>query len=410
VTYLDSAASSLVPRSVIEAVNEYYEKSGVNIHRGVYKASAWATDIYEATRKEVSDFIDAKNCDIIYTRNATEGLNLVAASLSQVDKELSDFNGYSAWKTGFQSGDVILISESEHHANIVPWMMLQRKFNLEIFYIPVLDNGVLDFQSFLHLKSVLRNKTVKIVSLAHVSNVTGVYHDLSVYEAYAREKGAIFVVDAAQSVCHERISQTGLNADFLVFSAHKMLGPSGIGILCGKKELLTVLPPYQTGGDMIEVVAKDRLTFQTSPQRFEAGTPHIAGVFGLSEAVKILQNFEQSDMEKNEEELTLLLLERLSREKGIKIQGPVYEDVRDKKIKKAGLVSFTLNGVHPHDVGTIFDSKDVAIRVGHHCCQILMKVFQVPATCRASLYMYNDENDIENFFKALHEVKSVFGL
>ena len=405
--FLDSAASSLTPHTVIQAVTKYYEECSVNIHRGVYEASREATEVYENTREVVKKFLKSETRDqVVYLRNATEGFNLLAVSLSQVDSLKN--SAYSAWRTGFSPKDVIILSESEHHANIVPWQILAERCSLEIEYIPVRpENGSLNLDAFEEMKNKLQNRCVKIVSLAQASNVTGIVHDLSVFKDYAREKGALFVVDGAQSVCHQKIDLKQMDPDFFIFSGHKMLAPTGIGILWGKDEIMKDLPPFMGGGDMILSVTKSKTVYNALPHKFEAGTPHIAGVFGLRAAIEYLEALEWKELEESERFLTLYAMRRLQ-ETGVTVHGPDLEEVESGDVQKIGVVSFGLDSVHPHDVGSILDQENIAIRVGHHCCQILMHAWSVPATCRASLYLYNDESDIDCLIKGISKIKEIF--
>ena len=405
--FLDSAASSLTPIQVSNAVRKYNEEYGVNIHRGVYKASQEATEVYEETRNVVKEFLNSgDDGEVIYTRNATESLNLVANCLSQVNG--LSMEGFHAWQDGFKPNDVIILSESEHHANIVPWQMLAEKHSLEIVYIPIrLKNGALDIEAFERLKKKYENACVKVVSLAHVSNVTGIAHDLTPFRDYAREKGAIFIVDGAQSVCHTQIYVQEIDCDFFVFSAHKMLGPTGIGILWGRKNILERFPPFMGGGDMILSVSKEKTIYNQAPHKFEAGTPDISGVFGLRAAIEYLQKYGMQNLTEREESLTNYALEQME-SIGLKIYGPSHQEVQSGLVKKASVISFGIDNIHPHDVGTILDQEKIAIRTGHHCCQILMDAWKVPATCRASFYIYNDKEDVDHLINAVSRVRKVF--
>ncbi len=406
-TFLDSAASSLTPKPVIEAVQRYYEKYSVNIHRGVYKASMEASQIYEEGREKIKIFLNS--CDdgiVVYVRNTTEGLNLITQCLSQVSS--LNNSSYFAWSRGFSSGDIILLSESEHHANIVPWQIIANRHSLKIEYLPInLDNGTINLEVFEDFKKKLKNKCVKIVSLAQASNVTGIMHDLTPFQKYAREKGALFIVDGAQSVCHSRIDLKELDPDFFVFSGHKMLGPTGIGILWGKAELMKKLPPYMGGGDMILSVSKEKIVYNTPPHKFEAGTPDIAGVFGLQAAIDYINSFDRQELEKKENYLIMYAMKKM-KEAGLIIYGPKLEEIEKGHIKKIGVISFGISSVHPHDVGSILDQENIAIRVGHHCCQILMEAWKAPATCRASIHLYNDVQDIDHLMVGITEVKKIF--
>ena len=393
VTFLDSAASSLTPFSVIEVIKQYYEECSVNIHRGVYEASMKATEIYENTREKINTFLNANDeGDIIYVRNTTEGLNLITHCLSEE----------------FSKGDVILLSESEHHANIVPWQMITKKCSLQIEYLPIhKKNGLFDMEAFDVLKQKLQNRRLKVISLAQTSNVTGVNHDLTPFRDYAREKEALFIVDGAQSVCHTKIDLQKLSPDFFVFSGHKMLGPTGIGVLWGKKKLTKRLPPFLGGGDMILSVSKEKTIYNMSPYKFEAGTPNISGVFGLGAAVDYFNGLDRNVLEKREKSLTMYAMKQMA-DAGLMIHGPSLEEVQRGDVQKIGVISFNVGSVHPHDVGTVLSQDDIAIRVGHHCCQILMSVWGVSATCRASLYLYNDKQDIDRLIEGVSKVKEIF--
>ena len=408
--FLDSAASSLKPTPVIEAIKKYYDCYSVNIHRGVYKASMEASEIYESTRTKVANFIGSKNGnEIVYTRNATEGFNLLSYTLPY-SYSLSKIPYLTAWKEPFQKGDVILISESEHHANIVPWQILAERFALEIVYIPIIKStGELCLERFEHIKKTLTNRTLKIVSLSWVSNVTGIIHDLKPFSTYAREKGSLFIVDGAQGVCCLPTNVQELDADFFIFSGHKMLAPTGIGVLWGKYELLNLLSPFMGGGDMILNVTKEKTIYAQAPHRFEAGTPHIAGVFGLSAAIDYLQNIGMQNIYNYEKPIIEYAIEQLEKN-GHTIFGPNLQQLQSKKIRKTGAISFGVNGIHPHDIGTILDKDNIAIRVGHHCCQILMNTWEVAATCRASIYLYNTKEDIDALILSLAKAKSIFGV
>ncbi|MDH5720992.1 MAG: SufS family cysteine desulfurase [Spirochaetia bacterium] len=405
--YLDTAATSLVPKDVIENIVLYYEKYGANVHRGVYKASAEASEIYENTRKKVRDFVSApSDVEVIFTKNTTESLNLLAHSLSSAKSELNEF--FSGWNDGLKKDDVILLSESEHHSNIVPWQIVSEKTGASLEYIPVIkESGALDLAAFENMKNRLEGRPVKIISLAHVSNVTGIVYDLTAFSQFAKEKGAIFITDGAQSVCHQKLNFTELGCDFFAFSAHKMAGPKGIGVLLGKKEILKQMPPFCGGGDMILEVEKAGSTYNEPPYKFEAGTPNVGGVFGLSSAIDYLNKIGMNNIAAWENKLTLYAMKKLS---AINVQffGPSAADIASEKFKKVGVVSFGLEGIHPHDVGTMADEYDVCIRVGHHCCQLLMKAWKVSATCRASFYLYNDFEDIDRLTDALEKTRQFF--
>ena len=405
VVFLDSAASSLTPYSVTEEVSRYYDQYSVNIHRGVYHASMEATKIYEDTRQKIASFIKADRPEeIIYIRNATEGFNLLAYTLSATEK-LDQVSHLDAWKTPLQKNDTIILSESEHHANIVPWQILAQRIGLRIEYIRIeKETGQLSMEHFEKLKQI---PNIKIISLGLVSNVSGIVHNLKYFSSFAREKGILFIVDAAQAICHIPIDIKELDPDFFIFSGHKMLGPTGIGILWGRREILERMPPFMGGGDMILKVSKEATTFKSPPHKFEAGTPHIAGVFGLSSAIDYLQNIGMKKIYEHEEKLTQYALQKLEQYNAI-IYGPKLKDIRSKKIQRIGAISFGLKEIHPHDIGTILDQNNIAIRAGHHCCQILMRAWNISATCRASLYLYNDIDDIDHLIHTLDEVNKIF--
>ncbi len=397
--FLDSAASSLTPDSVIKEVNSYYQKYSVNIHRGLYKQSYEATLIYEESKKEVKKFINAKSSqEIIYTRNATEGFNLLAYTLPYFKTDITDL---FAWKNGLQKQDIILLSEMEHHANIVPWHILATRFNLKIVYIPIDKKSHRLDLSF--LKTLNFSSTqLKIVSISQMSNVLGVINDIEVLRLFAKKHGSLFIVDGAQSVCHIPIDVQKIKADFFLFSAHKMLGPTGIGVLWGRQDILKELPEFQGGGDMILSVKKEKIIFNSIPQKYEAGTPHIAGAFGLQKAIQYLNYVGIKNIQEYELFLFQYALELLKKENIVIYASEITKD-------RGGIISFYIPNIHPHDVGSFFAEKNIAIRVGHHCCQILMEALNVSSTCRASFYFYNTEKDIQAFVKAIREVISFFG-
>lgn len=405
--FLDSAASSLTPKTVIDAIDNYYNNYSVNIHRGMYRASLEASEIYEQARKDVLRFIGGEHGEAVFTRNTTEGFNLLSYALERVS---FIEEGYEAWKNPIDKNDVILLSESEHHANIVPWHLLRERTGVQIEYVPIdTKNATLNAAAFEEMKNRLQNKNVKIVSLSAVSNVSGVIHDLTPFKNYAREKGAIFIVDGAQSICHIPTDVKQLDADFFLFSAHKMLAATGTGVLWGKQELLQKLPPFNGGGSMINLVKKEGTTYDEIPSRFEAGTPHIAGAFSLSAAIHYLEEVGLKNIQEHEERLFLQMLKRANN-MGLRHFGPSIEEIESKLVSKVGVFSFAMNGVHHHDIATLLDEQNVAIRVGHHCCQLFMQAYEVSGTARASLYLYNDEGDLDKFFNALQDIKDIFSV
>ncbi len=406
VVYLDSAATSLTPRPVIDAIVKYYEESSSNIHRGVYKASQKATDVYENTRSDILRFAGApRDFTAVFVRNTTEGINLLANSLGKVNGELKEH--FPAWQNGFSKGDVILLSDSEHHSNIVPWQILAREKGFEIVYLPVKEDGSLDMEAFQSLRPQLDRKTVKAISLSKVSNVTGIIHDLEPFREYAKKRGAVFIIDGAQAICHSQINIEEMGCDFFVFSAHKMLGPTGVGALLGSTELFRALPPFLGGGDMILEVHKDITTYNEPPHKFEAGTPDVGGVYGFQAAISYLEQTGQQKIHEFEKELLTYTMKKMADE-NIRVHGPSLADIEAGLVDKVGVVSFEMEGIHPHDVGTILDEHNVCIRVGHHCCQLLMERWQVSATCRASFYMYNDYEDIDRLMEALQVTRKIF--
>jgi cysteine desulfurase/selenocysteine lyase len=381
--YLDSAASSQKPRPVIEAEAHYYEQTHANIHRGVYALSQRATEAFEHAREVVRRFLNASDArQIVFVRGTTEAINLVARS-------------YGRGHVG--PGDVVLVSEMEHHSNIVPWQLLCQDVGARVVPIPITDDGALDLDAY----GSLLDDRVKLVAIAHVSNAIGTVNPLPVIIERAHAAGVPVVVDGAQGVVHATVDVQALDADFYAFSSHKIYGPTGVGVLYGKRELLEAMPPYQGGGDMIRSVSFTGTTYNDVPYRFEAGTPNIAGAIGLAAALEYVESLGPARIHRHIDALLGELVEALSAIEGLRFVGTAPE--------RAGLVSFVLDGVHPHDVGTILDGEGVAVRTGHHCAQPLMERFGVPATTRASLACYSSGEDIEALVRALHTVREVFG-
>ena len=370
--YLDNAATSQKPKEVIDAVSNYFLKDNANVHRGVHTLAERTTEQFEQTRFKVKNLINAKSeREIVYTKGTTEGLNWVAASFgSQVVK----------------AGDEIVVSCMEHHSNIVPWQILCEKTGAKLKYVKLTKNGELDVED---AKEKITAKT-KIVSIAQASNVMGVVNPIKKLAKLAHENGAYMVVDGAQSLPHMKVDVQDLDVDFLAFSGHKMLGPTGIGILFGKMELLERMNPLEYGGEMIDFVELDHSTFKEVPWKFEGGTQNIAGVIGLGAAIDYLQDVGYEEIEKKEHELVEYVLPKLLQIDGLTVYGPEEPD------KHTGVISFNLDGIHPHDVATALDMEGVAVRAGHHCAQPLMKYLQVPATVRASFYFYNDKSNFSN--------------
>lgn len=382
--YLDSTATSQKPLAVIEAMNEYYRRSNANIHRGVHTLAEEATTMYEQAREKIAKFINAPSArQIIYTRNTTESINLVA---------------YSWARTNLKQGDLVVLTEMEHHSNLVPWLMLQAEREIELDFISVTEDGLLDLDSY----KTLLNRRPKLVSFTHMSNVLGTINPAGEIIRLAHEAGAVTLVDAAQSVPHLKVDVQALDVDFLAFSAHKMCGPTGIGALYGKAELLEAMPPFLGGGDMIKEVKLRSFKPNTLPHKFEAGTPAIAEAVGFGAAVDYLTKVGMENIAAHEHEITEYALERLEEIPGVKLFGPSAD-------KKGGVAAFTFEGVHPHDVAQILDRDGIAVRAGHHCAQPLHEKFGIPATSRASFYLYNTKEEVDLLVNGIYKVKELFG-
>lgn len=381
--YLDSSATSQKPQSVIDKTVEYYTHMNANVHRGVHTLGTRATDGYEGARETVRNFINAQYFEeIIFTRGTTTALNLVAHSFG--DRVV-------------EAGDEILITEMEHHANLVPWQQLAKRKDAVLKYIPLNEDGTISIDA---VKNALTDKT-KIVSMAHVSNVLGTINDIQTITQLVHEHGAYMVVDGAQSVPHMKVDVQALGCDFFAFSGHKMCGPTGIGVLFGKKALLDKMEPIEFGGDMIDFVGLQDSTWTELPTKFEAGTPLIAEAVGLAEAIKYLESIGLDNILEYEHELTAYAYEQMSAIEGLEIYGPTAD-------KRAGLITFNLEGVHPHDLATALDSHGIAIRAGHHCAQPLMKWLGQSSTARASFYIYNTKEEIDQLVTSLKETKEFF--
>jgi len=384
VTYLDSTATSQKPVHVIEAMNDYYRHSNANIHRGVHTLAEEATSMYEGAREKIAKFINASSSrEVIYTRNTTESINLVA---------------YSWARTNLKAGDLVILTEMEHHSNLVPWHMLQAERGIELEFIPVTDVGLLDLETY---KSLLSRRP-KLVSFTHMSNVLGTINSAAEIIRLAHEAGAIALVDGAQSVPHLQVDVQALDADFYAFSAHKMCGPTGIGILYGKTSLLEAMPPFLGGGDMIKEVKLRTFRANTLPHKFEAGTPAIAEAIGFGAAVDYLSAIGMDKIAAHEHEITEYALDRLEEIPGVKLFGPSAD-------KKGGVAAFTLEGVHPHDVAQILDRDGIAVRAGHHCAQPLHEKFGIQATSRASFYLYSTKEEVDLLVNGIYKVKEMFG-
>ena len=382
--YLDSAATSQKPLSVIEALSDYYKTLNANIHRGIYYLSEQSTEKFERVRQQVADFIGAPEArTIIFTRNTSESINLVAQAWGR--KNLSE-------------GDEILLTEMEHHSNIVPWQLIANEKGVVIRYIPITEEGTLDFSQ---IDRLLSDKT-KIVAVAHVSNVLGTINALDELIEKAHQAGALVVVDGAQAVPHLKVDVGRLDCDFYAFSANKMLGPTGVGVLYGKAELLEAMPPFLGGGEMIMEVHPQYATWKELPWKFEAGTTNFADVIAFSKSMEYLEKIGFEAIREHEKLLSAYALKRLKELGNIRIFGPM--DVE----KRCGVISFSMAEVHPHDVGTVLDQEGVAIRAGHHCAQILMRKLNVPATARASFYIYNTKEDVDRLIAALEKARGYF--
>lgn len=379
--YLDSAATTQKPRSVLNAIQDFYVYKNANIHRGVYQLSQEATSAYDESRHRVGRFLNAASADeVIFVRGATEGINLIAQTWG---------------KRTLRAGDEIVVSGMEHHANIVPWQLLAEEKGLKIKVLPVNDKGELCLDE---IDSLFTEK-VKLLCVTHVSNTLGTINPLKEIIGSARARGIVSVVDGAQAISHLKVDVTDLDCDFYVFSGHKVYGPTGIGVVFGRQSLLNELPPYQGGGDMISSVTFEKSTFKAPPERFEAGTPNISGAVGLGAALEFMENVGIEEIQRHEKQLSKLLREQLSQLRGLRFVGEADAIV--------GVASFVLDYAHPHDVGTVLDSCNVAVRTGHHCTQPLMKRFGVPATTRASLGIYNNEEDIDRLILGMKKVERI---
>ena len=384
VVYLDSTATSQKPLAVIEAMNDYYRRSNANIHRGVHALAEEATALYEGAREKIARFVNSPSArQVIYTRNTTESINLVA----------------HAWARAYlKPGDLVLLTEMEHHSNLVPWHMLQAERGIELDFIPVTESGLLDLDVY----KTLLSRSPKLVSFTHMSNVLGTINPVIEIICMAHEAGAITLVDAAQSVPHLKVDVQALDVDFLAFSAHKMCGPTGIGALYGKQDLLEAMPPFLGGGDMIKEVKLRSFKPNTLPHKFEAGTPAIAEAVGFGAAVDYLNSIGMDNIAAHEHEITEYALERLEEIPGVKVFGPDAQH-------KGGVAAFTLDGVHPHDVAQILDRDGIAVRAGHHCAQPLHEKFGIPATSRASFYLYSTKDEVDLLVNGIYKVKELFG-
>ena len=382
--YLDSSATSQKPVQVIETLDKYYREYNSNVHRGVHTLGTKATDAYEGAREKVRKFINAKSIqEVIFTRGTTTSLNTVAAS-------------YGA--ANLKEGDEIVITYMEHHSNIIPWQQVAKRTGAQLKYIPLKEDGTISLDD---VRATITPNT-KIVSVMQVSNVLGVINPVKEIAKIAHENGAIMVVDGAQSAPHMKIDVQDLDCDFLAFSGHKMCGPTGIGVLYGKKHLLEKMEPVEFGGEMIDFVELYESTWKELPWKFEGGTPIIAGAIGLGAAIDFLNEVGLDNIVEHEHKLAAYALEKMSTVEGMTIYGP------HDPAKRAGLVTFNLSDVHPHDVATVLDAEGIAVRAGHHCAQPLMRWLKASATARASFYLYNTEEDIDKLVEGLVKTKEYF--
>ncbi len=384
--YLDNAASSQKPLSVIQMIDDYYRHFNANVHRGVHKLSEEATALYEESRIKIRRFINATSKrEVIFTRGTTESINLVAQTWG---------------KANLQAGDVVLSTAMEHHSNIVPWQLLAAEKGVIVKYVPLLQNGTLDMEAYARL---LRDEPVKLVTVMHVSNVLGTVNPVADMIKQAHAAGALVLVDGAQSVPHMPVDVQALDVDFYAFSGHKMVGPTGIGILYGKRALLEAMPPWMGGGDMISTVTLEGSTWNELPYKFEAGTPIIAGAIGLGCAVDYLSALGMDKIHAHEQMMTAYALEKLAEVPDLKLYGPGAD-------QKGAVATFTMEGIHPHDLAQILDSFGIAVRAGHHCAMPLHAELKIPATTRASFYLYNTPAEIDALVVGLYKAKEVFAL
>ncbi|MDG4811819.1 cysteine desulfurase [Hydrogenovibrio sp. 3SP14C1] len=375
--YLDSGATSQKPLKVIEALDHYYREENANVHRGVYGLSERATEAYEGARKKVQHFLNAQSTkEIVFVRGTTEAINLVAQTWG---------------RENLAAGDEVLITEMEHHSNIVPWQLLRDQIGIKLVIVPINDQGEMSLTDY---KALLSEKT-KLVSVVHMSNALGTINPVKEMTALAHDAGAKVLLDGAQAVPHMAVDVQSLDCDFYAFSAHKMYGPTGIGVLYGKEALLDEMPPYQGGGDMIYSVTFDKTEYNELPYKFEAGTPHIAGGIGLGAAVDFMLEIGLEKIAEYENQLLIEATEKLQQIDGLKIIG--------QAANKGGVISFVIDGVHPHDMATLMDQDGIAVRASHHCAMPVMQHFDVPATIRASFGVYNNSEDIDRLIGSIKE-------
>lgn len=374
--YFDNAATSQKPKSVIDRISSYYEKENANIHRGVHTLSQEATTSYEQARQKISSYLNARSeSEIIFTKGTTDGINLIASSFGEL----------------LNPGDEVLISAMEHHSNIVPWQLLETRKKIKLKVIPIHKSGEIDLKEFENLL----NKKTKLVSITHISNSLGIINPIDEIIHKSHKVGAKVLIDGAQSIQHEKIDLQELDCDFFVFSGHKVYGPTGIGVLYGKSELLNIMPPYQGGGDMIEKVSFEKTTFNVLPFKFEAGTPNIVGGIALGTAFDFIESLNFEECQVHELELLRYAEEQLRSISGIQIFG--------NSKNKTSVISFNVGNIHPFDIGTLLDKQGIAVRTGHHCTQPIMDFYQIPGTIRVSFSIYNTKSEIDLFMAALNK-------
>ena len=388
--YLDSGATSQKPWVVINAESDFYSKHNAAVHRGAHQLAEEATDAYEGARAIVAKFIGGQESEIIFTKNATESLNLVAYAMG---------NAEAGNRFALKASDSIVVTEMEHHANLIPWQQLAKRTGAELKWFKVNQDSRLDLSN---IEQVITANT-KVVAITHQSNVLGTIIPLEAIVKRAHDVGAVVVLDACQSVPHMSVNVTELDVDFLAFSGHKAVGPTGVGVLWGKSDLLRELPPFLTGGSMVTAVTMESAVWAEAPQKFEAGVPNMAQAVGLGAALKYLSNIGMDAIAQHERSLTGYALEKLLQIPGLRLVGP------QDNVARGAALSFTINDIHPHDVGQYVDSQGIAVRTGHHCAWPLAKVMNVPATTRASLYLYNDERDVDALVDALLGAQKYFG-
>ncbi|GAA2026587.1 cysteine desulfurase [Catenulispora yoronensis] len=387
--YLDNAATSQSPKQVIDAIVEYYSMHNANVHRGIHVLAEEATALYEGGRDKVAAFINAPREEVVFTKNSSEALNLVANVL-----------GWAGEPYGIRPGDEIVVTEMEHHSNIVPWQLTAERIGAKLRWFGITDEGRLDLSNL----DELINERTKVVSLVHISNILGTVNPVETIVKRAHEVGALVVLDASQSAPHQRLDVQALGADFVAFTGHKMLGPTGIGVLWGRRDLLEELPPFLGGGEMIQTVTMEKSTYAGLPHKYEAGTPPIAEVVALGAAVDYLNGIGMDNVAAHEHAITEYALKRLQEVDGLRIIGPNTTDDR------GAAISFTLGDIHPHDVGQVLDEHGIAVRVGHHCARPVCVRFGIPATTRASFYLYSTPAEVDALIEGLDEVKRFFGV